>query len=182
MPRIPILKLEDMTTDQKRVHDEIIAGPRGAIVGPFLAVIHRAELADPFQKLGAFVRYSTVFPLRLSELVILVTARRWKCGLEWGIHSKIALGAGLEPEIVEAIRRGETPLFADKEAADLYEFTRQVHEANFVTDAAYAAIKDRWDTVGAVELVALIGYYTMVAMTLNAHQIALEGQPADPFA
>ena len=77
MPRIPLLPTDDMTAEQRRVHDTMVSGPRGVIVGPFRAVLHIPELADKWQQFGEILRYRTSLPARLSELAILVTARHW---------------------------------------------------------------------------------------------------------
>lgn len=167
--RIPFLHPEDMNEEQKRVHDEIVSGPRGAVVGPLLAVLHRAELADHWQKLGELLRYRTSLPPRLSELAILVTARRWNCIPEWRIHAPIALEAGMPGAVVESIRTNQRPIFEDPEAAAIYAFAKELQDATKVSEPTYTAIIERWGVVGVVELTALVGYYTMTAMTLNAH-------------
>src|ERR1700741_2625619 len=107
--RLPHFELSDATAEQKAVLDEILSGPRGNLNGPFLGWIFSPELAQNAQRLGAFCRYNTGLPLRLSELAILVTAARWKSQAEWHIHHPIALDAGLPPSIAEAIRVGAPP-------------------------------------------------------------------------
>lgn len=181
MPRIPFLRPDEMNEDQRRVYDEIVGGPRGAVVGPLLAVLHRADLADRWQKLGELLRYRTSLPQRLSELAVLVTARRWKSILEWYIHAPIAVTAGLPSEIVEAIRNEELPNFTDADDAAIYAFASELHSNATVSEATYARVLERWGVVGVVELTALIGYYTMVAMTLNAHAYELPNQAPHPF-
>ncbi|CUH80980.1 4-carboxymuconolactone decarboxylase [Tropicibacter naphthalenivorans] len=120
------------------------------------------------------LRFETSLPTHLNELAILVTARRWNSELEWAIHLGDAGRAGLDPAIGEAIRTCSLPDFKGDEAArEIYEFARQLVETGNVADADYAAIVARWGEVGAVELTAVIGYYSMVAMTLNVHRIPL---------
>jgi 4-carboxymuconolactone decarboxylase len=171
-----------MDSAQRKVFDEVVAGPRGMFIGPLRAAIHRPELADVWQRFGAILRYQTSLPPRLTELAIIVTARRWNSQLEWQIHAEAAKRAGLDPVIIEAIRQAESPAFQSREEADVYEFARELQMTGQVSDAVYAAVKERWNTVGVVELTTVIGYYTLVSMTLNAHELpALEGAPL-PFA
>jgi 4-carboxymuconolactone decarboxylase len=108
----------------------------------------------------------------VSELAILVTARRWNAPLEWQIHSEAARKAGIPESVVEAIRRGLAPEFDDAELAAVYEYARQLQEHGHVAESTYQDVLERLGIAGIVELTAVIGYYTMVAMTLNAHQIS----------
>lgn len=169
--RITLPDPEDMTPAQKQVFEDVINGPRGVVVGPLRAVIHSPELADRWQRLGEFVRYKTVFPEILSELAILISARRWNSDVEWGIHRRIAEGAGLEVDVIEAIRDGHAPSSEDERIGEIYAFVQELQMSAKVSDPIYIAIKDRWGEQGIVELTGLVGYYTMVAMMLNAHHV-----------
>ena len=170
-----------MSPDQRRVYDQIVSGPRGVLVGPLRAALHNPTLADRWQRFGQVLRFETSIPTYLNELAILVTARRWNSELEWAIHAGDAARAGLNPAITDAIRTCDLPDFAgDAAAAEIYEFARQLQQTGNVADNAYAAIVARWGELGAVELTAVIGYYSMVAMTLNVHRVPLpDGMEVD---
>jgi len=172
-PRIPLPSPEEMSEAQKTVYDKIVSGPRGTLVGPLRAALHNPALADRWQALGQVLRYETSLPRALNELAILVAARHWNSELEWAIHANAARKAGLDEAVIEAIRVGQLPDFADDATRDVYDFSRELLETGKVSDGTYAAVLNRWEAVGAVELTALVGYYSMVAMTLNAHQIPL---------
>ncbi len=172
-PRIPLPAPEEMNEAQKTVYDKIVSGPRGTLVGPLRAALHNPALADRWQALGQVLRYETSLPTNLNELAILVAARHWNSELEWTIHAGAARKAGLDEAVIEAVRLGRLPDFTDESAREVYEFSRELLENGKVSDATYAAVLNRWDTLGAVELTALLGYYSMVAMTLNAHRIPL---------
>lgn len=181
MARIPLIDGHDLTPEQQRVYDAVLAGPRGVVQGPLRAALHRPELADKWQQLGELLRYRTCLPARLSEIAILATAQRLTCQLEWHLHARAAAEAGLEPKIMEAIRRGQRPE-AEDEALAIYDFTVELHDAKAASDATYGRVLDRWGVVGVVELTALVGYYTMVAMTLNNHEVPLPPGVEPPFA
>ncbi|UWQ97322.1 carboxymuconolactone decarboxylase family protein [Rhodobacteraceae bacterium M385] len=172
-PRIPLPGPEDMNPPQKAVYEKIVSGPRGTLVGPLRAALHNPSLADRWQALGQVLRYETCLPRDLNELAILVSARHWNSELEWTIHARAARDAGLAETTVEAIRLCTTPQFDREEQREVYEFSRELVENGKVSDATYAALLERWGALGAVELTALVGYYSMVAMTLNAHGIPL---------
>ena len=172
-PRIPLLDVEDMNAEQRRLHDSVVSGPRGQMIGPLRAAIHSPELASAWSALGEFLRYRTCLPPRLNELAIIVTGRRWTAQVEWWVHARAAVAAGLRQEIVDAIAALESPEFADAAELEVYEFTRALQQTGRVPADTYVAILSRWGVRGAVELTAVIGYYTMVAQTLNAHQLPL---------
>ena len=179
--RLTLPTPEEMTTQQRTIHDQIVSGPRKRLVGPLRAALHNPTLADKWQQLGQVLRFEISLPPHLKELAILVTARRWSSQLEWGIHAGDAVKAGLKDDIIEAVRHCRAPDFKDdKAAAEIYEYARLLVQTGDVTQDAHHAIVARWDEVGVVELTALVGYYSMVAMTLNAHRIPLpEGVQAD---
>ncbi|MDB6085090.1 MAG: carboxymuconolactone decarboxylase family protein [Gammaproteobacteria bacterium] len=181
MARIPLPSPAEFSPEQRRVYDAIIAGPRGAVRGPLRAAIHNPELAEKWQQLGALLRYRTSLSPRLSELAILVTARHFDCQFEWFAHEPPALDAGIDRVTVDAIRRGVlvTNLKPDEEV--VFEYSVQLHVKHFVDDATYERTLGALGVVGVVELSALLGYYAMVAMTLNAHEIPLPDGVAPPL-
>jgi 4-carboxymuconolactone decarboxylase len=166
-----------MNAEQKRVYDKMVAGPRGVVVGPIRAALHSPELADRWQSLGEFLRYRSQLPERLSELAIIACARFWNSEVEWNIHAQVADRAGVSRGIIEAVRAARSPTFEHRDEAVVYEFTRTTLDRGQVPDELYEEAHGLFGDVGLVELGALIGYYTMVAMTLNVHEI-----PAPPEA
>ena len=173
MPRIPLPSPEEMNPEQRRVYDAIVTGPRGRLVGPLRAILHRAELADKWQQFGELLRYRTSLSPKLSELAILVTARHTRSSLEWHIHEQMALKAELPASIIADIFAQRRPVGADDDMLAIYDYAHELTEGNTVSDATHKRVTGRFGVVGVVELTALVGYYTMVAMTLNAHQIPL---------
>lgn len=173
MSRIELPTPEQMSPAQRAVHDKVVAGPRGRVVGPLRAVIHSPELAERWSNLGEFLRYSTCLPRLLNELAIIVTGRRWNSQIEFHVHAQAAKAAGLDPVVIEAIRLGRAPSFIAPEEFEVYEFARHLHQAGTVPEPEYRAVEQRWGARGVVELTAVIGYYTMVSMTLNVHEIPL---------
>ena len=177
-PRIPLPGREELDEAQRVVWDRVVAGPRGTVIGPLRAAIHNAELAGRWSAMGEALRFGTSLPKRLSELAICVTGRRWSSQVEWWVHARSAAEAGIAPAILDAIREGQPPVFADAQEALIYAFARTLQQEGRVPDDVYAAVREAFGVKGVVELTALIGYYTMVSMTLNAHGIPLpEGEP-----
>ncbi|KRC72980.1 carboxymuconolactone decarboxylase [Achromobacter sp. Root83] len=181
MSRIPLPTPDSMTDDQKRVYEKIVSGPRGRLVGPLRAALHSPELAERWQALGALLRFGTSLPPRVSELAIVVTARRWNSQIEWHIHAQAARAAGIPDAVLDAIQARATPVFDNRDDEVVYEFSRQLQETGQVAPGLYAQAVERWAALGVVELTAVIGYYTMVSMTLNAHEIPMPDDAPAPL-
>lgn len=181
-PRIPLPGRDDLDAAQRAVWDRVVAGPRGTVIGPLRAAIHNATLADRWSALGEALRFGTSLPKRLSELAICVTGRRWSSQVEWWVHARVAQEAGVAPAILDAIREGRPPAFDEPDEALVYDFARDLQQHGRVAEATYAAARAAFGVTGVVELTALVGYYTMVSMTLNAHGIPLPEEAPLPLA
>jgi 4-carboxymuconolactone decarboxylase len=179
--RFPKLTPESMTPAQRAVAAEISAGPRGEVRGPFIALIHNAELARRIQQLGEHLRFNSKLAPALLEIAVLVTARKWSCQHEWYMHEKIARKAGLDPRIVDAIARGEEPQDMSPDEALVYRASRQAHESGRLDDETFAAASERFGLDGTLELLALNGYYSMMAMVLNTAGMPLPDGAAPPL-
>lgn len=182
--RLPAITREQMTPDQTAMLDAILAGPRKNLNGPFVAWIHSPRLGELAQTLGAFCRYDTGLPLRLSELAILATAVAWQSQAEWHIHLPIAIDAGLPADVAEQIRQGGTPVFAQRDEHVVWHFATELYRNRRVSDATYAEACAMFGLPVVVNLVGLLGYYALVAMTLNTFGMRAEGQGEGelPFA
>lgn len=181
LSRLPELRYEAMTTDQQRVHDEIVAGPRGQVIGPLQAWLHSPGLAERAQKLGAYVRFESALPAQLAELAILVTAHHWRAEFEWYAHARLARAAGIPETVIEALRRGAAPPLVDPASRAVYALARELHRTRTVSEATYAAAEAALGRAALVDLVGLLGYYTLVSMTLNAFAVPTP-DGSQPFA
>ena len=181
MSRIPELDADQLTDEQLRVYNDVLAS-RGSIAGPFRVWLHSPELADRTQHLGEFVRYKTVLDPRLSELAILIVARRRACQVEWSLHEPCALEGGLHPGIIDALRENRRPEFGAADEEAVYDFCTELLAEHFVGEATFRAAMGCVGRQGIVELTVLTGYYTLVSMTLNAFEVGLppDVEPALP--
>jgi 4-carboxymuconolactone decarboxylase len=171
MARIKLLVPEQMTEEQRRVYDETVAGRRGRVPAPLLAWIESPVLAGRAQKLGEFVRYETSLPPRLSELAILVVARYWTAQFEWTAHKAEALKAGLDPGIIDDIANRREPELSNNDERVVYDFSVTLNRTHAVPDELYAKAVATIGLRGVVELVGILGYYTLISMTLNTFEI-----------
>ena len=181
MSRLPPIDPAKLTPEQHRVFDSITAGPRGSVRGPFLALMHVPELADGIQQLGAYLRFSTSFPPRLSEFAILLTARHYTCQYEWQAHEPFAQKGGLAQSIIEAVRVRRRPEGMQSDETAVYDYTTELLQKGRIADATYDRAVKAFGIRGAVELGGLIGYYIMIGMTLLAHDVQLPPGMAPPL-
>jgi 4-carboxymuconolactone decarboxylase len=177
--RMPAIPLEKMTDLQKKYAEEIINGPRGALYGPFVPLIRSPELMDRAQRVGEYLRYKSAIGTKLSELVILITARQWTQQVEWAIHESIAIKSGIKAEVVRAIADGRYPRDISEDEQIVYDFCTELHVNKSIADATYARAVKRFGEQGVIDMLGINGYYTFLAMIMNGTRTAVpDGKPA----
>ncbi|MGH9200273.1 MAG: carboxymuconolactone decarboxylase family protein [Vicinamibacterales bacterium] len=175
MPRIALPTTDTMTPVQRQAYDAVVAGRRGHAPAPFLAWLQSPEFASRAQKLGEFVRYETTMAPRLSELAILVVASWWGSAYEWAIHKTEALRAGVSADVIDDIAAQRTPRFDRRDDQAVFDFAMSLCHTRAVAESTYRRTVGEIGEQGVVELVGVLGYYTLISMTLNAFEI---GPPA----
>ncbi|HEX7626643.1 MAG TPA: carboxymuconolactone decarboxylase family protein [Gaiellaceae bacterium] len=165
--RFEPLTAAELTAEQRQVAESIAAGPRGRFGGPFDALLRSPELADAAQRLGEVVRFRSSLPGPLNELATLLVARRWTVQYEWHAHQKLALAAGVEPAVIEAIAAGQPPAALSGEERAVYDFVSELLDAGEVSDGSFAAALEAFGERGVLDLIGVAGYYTLLAFVLN---------------
>ena len=171
MTRLPVPNKDDLTPEQRAVHDKILSGPRGGVRGPLAIWLHRPDLADRAQKLGIYCRYGSSLPPRLSELAILTTARIWDASFEWETHRPHALSAGVSEDVVNALAEDRTPEFKVEEEELVYLFTRELNLKRSVSDVLFERTMSCLGHDSTVDLVGVLGYYSLISMAIKAFDI-----------
>jgi 4-carboxymuconolactone decarboxylase len=172
-----------MTAAQRALRDAIAAGPRGAFTpsGPFAIWMHAPEYGLLAQSLGAYCRFKTSLPPRLSEFAILATARQWRAQYEWQAHAPLAEKAGVAPETIRALQTGRRPARAPADERAIYDFVVELYRTKRVSDRTYRQVHKHLGTQGTVELVGILGYYALISMTLNVFRAATDPNKPLPF-
>lgn len=191
--RFPVLSPEQMSPEQSKLLQALLAGPRGGgnagpeavnrilTGGPFNAWLRSPDLGDRLQKVGEYIRFNTSLPLRLNEFAILITARHWTSQYEWHAHLPLALKAGLEPKIAAQLAQNKRPAGMKDDEAAVYDFCTQLHRTKKVNDAAFKRVVALFGEKGAVDLIGVSGYYTAVSMTLNVAEVPVPAGVKDPL-
>lgn len=180
--RIPLLPRESMSEAQKAAADAIIAGPRKAIFGPFVPLLQCPALMERIGATGEALRYHGQLPDAVRELAVLVVARETSNQFEWQMHAPLARRAGVSQDVIEAIADGRRPRLTDEALAAAFHFTHELMLRHGVSDATYSEAEKAFGTAGVVELVSLIGYFTMVCWVMNvARTPGLSGSSEKPL-
>ena len=178
--RYPPLAPDAMSPEQKAMYDAIMAGPRHSVDGLFNAWLRSPVLGDRLQRVGEYLRFNTTVPHNLNEFAILITAVEWKAGFEWYVHYPLAMKAGLEPGVAEDLKEGRRPANMTADETLTYDFATQLLRQHQVSDAVYDAAVKRLGEQGVTDLIALVGYFVLVSMTLNVAEVTPPGAPTLP--
>jgi len=183
MSRLGALRESDLNPQQRALREAMTSGPRGSSAasgGPFEVWLHSPAFGDRVQQFGAHVRYSTSLAPRVSELAILVCARRWSASYEWFVHAPIAEKAGVPREAIEALGAGRLVQLADETDSAIYSFCTELLSYKRVSDATYERALGRLGKASLIELVGVLGYYSLVALTINAFEVVPPDSQSDP--
>ena len=180
--RMPPIPADKLTEEQKRAAEEIIAGPRKALEGPFIPLLRSPELMSRLQKTGEYLRFHTKLGANISEFIILLTARQWTQQFEWISHADLALKAGIKPETIKAIAEGRRPSGMTPDEEMVYDFCAELRLHQSVSDPVYAQVVGRFGEQGVIDIIGLCGYYTLLGMVMNVARTPLPPDKKPPLA
>jgi 4-carboxymuconolactone decarboxylase len=179
--RLPPLPPGQWSAEQHAIAEEIIRGPRGALLAPFVPLLRSPELLQHAHRMGEYLRYRNALGLRLSELAILVTARHWSQQVEWAIHAPIAAREGVAPETISDIGAGRRPERMAADESAVYDFCTELHHNRGVSDRTWSAVVGHFGERGAVDLIGIAGYYAFLSMVMNAARTPAPASGALPL-
>jgi 4-carboxymuconolactone decarboxylase len=183
--RMPPIPRERMTEAQRVAADELIAGPRKAVKGPFIPLLRSPELMARLQRVGEYLRFQSALPARLSEFATLLVARHWTQQFEWTVHVPLAIAAGTSPATIATLREGHRPETMSDVEAVVYDLLAELDGRKSISDTLYAEGVRRLGEQGLLDLLGLVGYFTTISMVLNVARTpadAVEGVVPLPAA
>jgi len=176
--RLAPIPPEAMTPAQQEAAAEISAGPRGRVIGPFWPLLRSPGLTKRVQKVGEYIRWHCTLDFKLNEFAALIGARAWNQQYEWWAHTRHALSAGVKPSVVDAIAEGRRPTEMTADEEIVYDFVTELLANHGVSDATYARTVGRFGEEQMMDLIGIVGYYTMLAMVMNVARTAIpDGTP-----
>ncbi len=184
-PRLPILAEDTLAPEQRALLDSIRSGPRGSSVqirGPFAVFLHSPVYGQLAQTLGGHLRFNTAVPPRLSEFAVLCTAKLWRAQYEWFAHVPQAERAGVKTATIRDLQAGRKPKSAPKDEIAIYDFIQELYKTRRVSDKNYKRVHAVLGDSATVELVGILGYYTMISMILNVYRMMPPEGTSLPFA
>lgn len=181
MAGITPLEKKSLTAEQARVGEIIYADRGNNFDGPNTILLRIPELAERCNKLGIHLRDGTSLSKPLSELTILLTARLWNAQFEWFVHEILGAKSGLDTELMTAIRENRRPTFEHEDQEIVYDYVIELQQKRGVSNPVHDRAVGLLGEDGVIDLVAIAGYYTMVAITCNAFQPAIPGGAEPPL-
>jgi len=179
--RFAPLKAEQLTPEQKTMVNDLLAGSRTSLDGPFNVLLRSPEMGNLAQKLGEYIRFHSSVPRHLNEMAILLTAKAWSAQYEWHAHKPLALKAGLKSSIVDDIQAGRRPSGMQANEAAVYDFATELRAHQRVSDATFQAARSQLGEKGVTDLIAVLGYYDLISMVLNVDGYPLPEGVAPPL-
>ena len=171
--RMPPLAANTLTDAQRKAIAEFKEARNADISGPFVPLLRSPEVMSRARAMGDYLRFRSVLPPRLSEFVILMTARAWTQQYEWDAHYRLALTAGLKEETAKAIAEGRRPQGMQDDEELLYVFCDEVRKNQGVSDQTYSRMVAKFGEQGVIDTVGIMGYYTTLAMVMNTARTPL---------
>ena len=165
--RMPLPPIDAMTEAQRAAANDLIAGPRKGVKGPFIPLLRSPELMSRLQKVGEYLRFHSAVPPNIAEFATLCVARAWSQQFEWVMHVPLALKAGTSKETIDAIHEGRRPTSMSPTEAVVYDFIVELTNTKGVAQATYDAIRSELSEQGLIDLVGILGYFTSMCMVLN---------------
>jgi 4-carboxymuconolactone decarboxylase len=180
--RMPPIPADKLTDPQKKAIQEFKAARSADVSGPFVPMLRSPEVMSRARAMGDYLRYKSSLPPRLSEFVILMTARRWTQQYEWNAHQGLAVQGGLHADIVKAIADGRRPERMAEDEDAVYTLFDEVQRNQGVSDATYARAVAKVGEQGVIDVLGIAGYYTMLAMVMNTTRTPLPDGVKPPLA
>jgi 4-carboxymuconolactone decarboxylase len=179
LSRLPLLERRELDEDGQKLYDTVVSPQSRTLVGlrgPSGIWLHSPKLAGYLRAANQHLRFETALDRRLTELAILVTAREVDNQFEWTAHEPAALAEGLEPRIIDVVKRRKPVSRLGRKEALIIGFGRELFRTRRLRSRTYARAVELFGRRGVLELAALMGNYAATAIVLDVVDQQLQPQ------
>ena len=168
--RIKEIPETDLSPEQAQVFKDLVAG-RGRLLTPYKIWIHSPKLAAALETIGTFLNKKGSLSEREVELVICIIANHWKAEYVWTVHARASVKLGIPQSAFDAIRAGQEPRLEDERERAVYDLAQIAMAPGAGPDEVFARAERLLGREGIAEVLALLGYYSSVAMAVKLHRV-----------
>ena len=179
--RMPPIAPDHYSDAQKQAAAEFAGGRGYDVRGPFVPLLRSPEVMLRAKAMGDYLRFKSTLGSRLNEMVILITAREWTQQYEWHAHHALALKAGLDPKIADAIATGDRPIGMAEDEEIAYDMATEILRQKRVSDRTYGRALQKFGDQGVIDLLGVVGYYNFLAIVMNATRTGMPEGAAEPL-
>ena len=169
--RLPVVKREQMDENGRQIYDSVAGGPGKLIspTGPVNIHLYSPGAAESLRRLNEYLRREGN-PLgnSIAELAILVAAREIDSQYEWSAHEPAALKAGIAQPVIDMVKYNQDVSGVGEKETVVIALGRQLLRGHKLDSATFAKAVELFGKQGTVELVTLMGDYTLNGLLLNA--------------
>jgi 4-carboxymuconolactone decarboxylase len=165
--RLPTIPASQYNEEQRQAATEFEAARQSPVFGPFEPMMYSPQLMSRARAMGDYLRYKSALG-SLGEMIILMTAREWSQGYEWSTHYPIALKAGVRRDLADALAKGQRPSNMGEDEEIVYNFVNELLKSKQISDSTFERARLRFGRKGVVDMTGIVGYYSLLAMQLNA--------------
>jgi 4-carboxymuconolactone decarboxylase len=180
-PRFPQLTMDRLDDRQRPLGEQIMKVSAVGLGGPYNSLLRSPVLGQKMFDLLYYLRWQTSLPLKLNEFAILIIGRQWRSQIEWFAHAPLAIKAGLSPAIVAELKTNKRPLNMPPEESVVFDFVTELTTRHAVSDEIFNRAKDLLGEQQVVDLTAVAGTYTTIAMILAMAEQGLPPGLESPF-
>ena len=184
--RLPWFAPHELGASARALYDRIAGGPRaqgrqafpltdpdGRLNGPFNAMLVSPDVGDAMQGLGAAIRYKSGLTARAREIAILELSVLRGCAFEWYAHEHVGRQAGLTDAEISALRDGAPAATFDAAESLVRDLVRTLVRERDLDDATFAAAENVLGAALLMDVIALVGYYDLLALSLRVWRTPL---------
>ena len=173
MARLPYVSRDDLPADKQGIYDRITEARASLETGGeapriFRALLNSPDVADAVARLGEYLRFDSDFDPAAREIAILSTVKELDSPYQWTRHEPLARKAGVSEEVIQAIASGRTPMGIPAKDGVFAQAAKELVRDRKLNDRTFQAILHLLGPAQTVELIVIVGYYTMLAMAISA--------------